>query len=99
MCSDCDDWIVSGRLKRREIRHSKDGPEEMPHRKKGGKNKWCGKKEGRVCEFTVKVLKWSSTKSRTYSMACPVCHKQKGYFTSRLVERQLLNGETVTYWT
>lgn len=47
MCKHCDDWIVSGRLARREIRQDHGGgPEEMPYRKKGKGKKYCNKNKG-----------------------------------------------------
>lgn len=93
-----DSWKARGLIKR-DFQHDHSGPEEMPHRKKGGNGKWCGKKVGRVCEFTEKVMKWSSQRYRAYVMECPVCHKQKGYFHSRLVEYTDIYGNKQSYWT
>lgn len=40
MCKDCDDWMVSGRLRRREVRWDFGNAPEVPkHRKKGGKKR------------------------------------------------------------
>lgn len=97
-----NNWKARGLIKR-DFQHDHSGPEEIPHKKPGGNNKWCGKKVGRTCEFTMKVAKWSSTHYRTFVMACPVCCKEGGrYWTSRLVEyTYTINGEEVTrkYWT
>src|SRR5688500_10849862 len=98
-----DSWHESS-LDRKDFRDDHgSGPEEIPHKKAGGKNKWCGKKVGRTCEFTEKVAKWGSQRFRTFVLACPVCHKEGGrYWTSRLVEdTYTINGEEVkrSYWT
>lgn len=96
-------WKARGLVKR-DFQHDHSGPEEMPHRKKGGNNKWCGKKEGRVCEYTEKVMKFSSAKYRSWVMACPICHKQKwnSYMTERLVtQTYIIDGEEHSreYWS
>jgi hypothetical protein len=61
MCSDCDDWKQSA-LDKRDFQHSKDGPEEMPHRPKNKKTRatkqWCKGKIGREHKWEA-VVWWS----------------------------------------
>jgi len=45
-----DNWNANG-VKRRDFRHSADGPEALPSRKKRTNKKWCKKKVGREHKF------------------------------------------------
>lgn len=82
MCSDCNDWNLSG-IAKRDFRHSKDGPEEIKGRPKR-KSKWCKGKEGR--EHRYEQVLWYSHKytdslgnervSNTYRWVCQGCGKR-----------------------
>ena len=66
----CEDWIVEGRLKRREIRHG-GGPEELPHKKKSKKKK--RKRVDHKHEYAVIVEGYFG---REYiAVRCKVCNK------------------------
>lgn len=85
-CSCCDDL----RNNRRDFRQSKgDGPEEMPHRKKGRGKKFCKKNKGDHVydEWT----EWSTYATWRYRYRMCKCGKRGygtdgGYQSQRLVE-------------
>lgn len=76
MCRDCDDWMVTGRLRRREIRHDKSGPEEMPHRKKGGKKRVRSDHKHDYVVKEHRIPLWRGDDYIYYTKTCSVCGRR-----------------------
>lgn len=96
---DSDSWKAGGILYR-DFRHTHDGPEELPHKKKGDpkKNKWCRKKVGQEHDYSQTQINQYRRMRSIYSI-CSRCGKRdhSSYRWQRLTEITI-SGETKEIW-
>lgn len=86
---DNSSWKCSS-IEIRDFRHTHDGPEIAPHKKKGGRKKWC-KKPGEVCKDFEKVVKSETQWYVHYVTRCTRCHKEKDWnFVNKRTTSEIL---------
>jgi hypothetical protein len=74
LSQDSDSWKASG-LKRRDFRHTHDGPEVTRHvgKRRKSTKRWCRGVKGREHQPVVEQRRW-------YDLTlCSVCHKHLSY--------------------